>query len=278
MKRSGAVGAPLAFLVPSKNRHASLARSLVSWQAAGIVAAICDQSPEPFATARAAVRTCHRPDLNGLPAARNALLHSSDAEVVVFLDDDTDLAPDFASALAACIARWPEAAGWGPVLETRPRAVRRQHRLVHLGCFHDPRRLTGARIDAPTAALFGACFAVRRELALAVGFDARRPGYALGEDLDFCARVAQHVGRAQPFRFCRDLKAIHRSDGANRADPVKRGRGKAEFLIWFARRHGGRNPCTVLHLLLALAVAALGHGRERAAARGVWQGLRAWAW
>jgi len=131
-------------------------------------------------------------------------------------------------------------------------------------------------MDAPTSALFGACFAVRREVALAVGFDERRPGYALGEDLDFCRRVAARVGLTQPFRFCRDLRAIHRCDGANRADPMRRGEAKAAFLVWLARRHGGRQPVTILHLLLALAVAALGQGREPGNARGVGRGV--WAW
>ena len=216
--------------------------------------------------------TLHRPDLNGLPAARNALLAASTADIVIFIDDDTDLAADFVERLRECIVRWPTAAGWGPVLEVRPRAVRRIHRLVHLGCFHDPRRLTGARRDQPTSALYGACFAVRRSEALAVGFDARRPGYALGEDLDFCKRLA--AGRE--FRFCRDLRAIHRCDGTNRAEPLKRGKAKGEFLIWMARRHGGRNPYTILHLLLALLVAALGQGREPGSARGVWRGVCAW--
>ena len=255
-------------LIPTRDRHASLPRTLGLAQHTGVPALVCDQSAIPYPT----TRVLHRPDLNGLPAARNALLAASDADIAVLMDDDTDLAPDFAERLRECVARWPDAAGWGPVLEVRPRAVRRLHRLVHLGCFHDPRRLAGARIDAPTAALFGACFAVRRVEALATGFDARRPGYALGEDLDFCLRHA----RGRRFRFCRDLKAIHRRDGANRADPLKRGRAKGEFLVWLARRHGGRNPLTVLHLLLALAVAALGRGEEPGSARGVWAGARLW--
>lgn len=258
------------FLIPTKHRHAALARTLALIRTTGAGVRVCDQSTHPYPGA------IHRPDLNGLPAARNVLLKDSPADVVVFLDDDTDVAPDFAAALAECVRRWPNAAGWGPVLEVRPRAVRRLHRLVHLGCFHDPRRLTGARIDAPTSALFGACFAVRRDIAQTVGFDARRPGYALGEDLDFCRRVAERVGRERPFRFCRDLEAIHRREGTNRADPVRRGQGKAAFLIWWARRHGGSNPATILHLLLALVVAASGQGQEPGAARGVLAGIRAW--
>ncbi len=260
--------------IPSKNRPASLRRTLTLTAATNASRVlICDQSDQPHVGHSI---TLHRPDLNGLPAARNVLLRATDAEIVVMMDDDTDLAPDFAERLRECIARWPDAVGWGPVLETRPRPVRRLHRLVHLGCFHDPRRLTGARIDAPTSALFGACFAVRREVALTVGFDERRPGYALGEDVDFCRRVARHVGHSQPFRFCRELRAIHRCDGANRADPTRRGEAKAAFLVWFARRHGGQEPATILHLLLALLVAAFGHGREPGSARGVWHGVRTW--
>lgn len=261
-------------VIPTKNRHASLELTLRRCKTITSQIHICDQSLIPFPHSG----TLHRPDLNGLPAARNVLIAASDADIVVLLDDDTDIADDFVQHLLACIARWPDAAGWGPVLEVRPGRIRRLHRLVHLGCFHDPRRLTGARIDAPTSALFGACFAVRRDVALTVGFDERRPGYALGEDLDFCRRVAARVGRAQPFRFCRDLRAIHRCDGANRADPAKRGRAKGEFLLWLARRHGGRNPLTIVHLLLALLVAAFGSGREPASANGVIRGASPLFW
>ena len=255
------------FLIPTKNRHPALARTLALIQRTRASVRLCDQSAAPFPGPPGMV--LHRPDVGGLPAARNVLLAASSADIVIFLDDDTDVAPDFIQALERCVAQWPDAAGWGPVLEARSARIRRLHRIVHLGCFHDPRRLTGARVDAPTSALFGACFAVRREMALAVGFDARRHGYALGEDLDFCRRISQFTEMAQPFRFCRDLKAHHRRDGANRADPVARGRAKAAFLIWWARRHGGRNPATLLHLLLALMVAGSGHGQEPGAFLGV---------
>ena len=245
-------------LIPTKNRQQALDRTLARCPRAPL---ICDQSPVAFPGA------VHRPDLSGLPAARNVLLRLSTAEVVVFLDDDTDLGADFLVALESCMARWPEAVGWGPVLEVRPRRVRRLHRVAQLGCFRDERRLTGARLDAPTTALFGACFAVRRDAALAVGFDERRSGYALGEDLDFCRRLVAHTGR--PLRFCQDLRAIHREESTNRADPVARGMAKARFLVWWARRHGGHNPFTLLHLALALIAAACGTGREPAAARGL---------
>src|SRR5689334_12017312 len=106
-----------AFLIPTKNRHAALPRTLrLVARAAlpGDEVVLCDQSPTPFPAA-AGVRVLHRPDLPGLPAARNALLAATGAEVVCFLDDDTDLAPDFGARLRELAEREPGMAGWGPV-------------------------------------------------------------------------------------------------------------------------------------------------------------------
>jgi glycosyltransferase involved in cell wall biosynthesis len=262
----------LAFLIPTKNRHACLARSLATvlpaLRAANAELVICDQSFVPFA-ALPGMRVLHRPDLSGLPAARNALLRATSADVVCFLDDDTDIAPDFAVRLRLLAGRESALAGWGPVVEVRPPRVRQLHRLVHLGCMRDPRRLLARRCDRFTTALFGCCFAVRRAAALRVGFDERRHGYALGEDLDFFRRL--HA----PLRFVRDLRAVHRRDGGDRGDALTRGRAKGAFLLWLARRHGGGNPATPLHLLLAASAAASGRGQESGSWRGVLSGLYA---
>lgn len=263
----------LAFLIPSRNRHTGLAHSLRTILPAAAAAdaevVVCDQSLTSF-PAPAPVRVLHRPDLAGLPAARNALLRATDAEVVCFLDDDTDLAPDFALRVRELAANEPGMVAWGPVVEVRDARTRRLHRLAQHGIFRDPRRLTARRCDRPVRALFGCCFAVRRAAALRTGFDARRAGYALGEDLDFFLRLEGGV------RFAAALRAVHRRDGGDRADPMARGRAKAQFLVWLARRHGGRDPATLLHLLLALAAAASGLGHERGAWRGVLAGVRDW--
>ncbi len=259
----------LAFLIPTKNRHAALPRTLalvLATRGPQDDMIICDQTATPFAAPRG-VRVLHRPDLNGLPAARNVLLAHTQADIAVFLDDDTDLAQDFAEKLRTLAASEPDICGWGPVCETRPRKLRRLFRLAQFGVFHDPRRLLGKRIDGPTRALFGCCFAVRTASARAVGFDARRPGYGLGEDLDFCLRLGK------PLRFAADLRAIHRREGANRAAPWARGVAKGRFLLWLARRHGGGNPATVIHLAIALAAAASGRGDEPASPWGVIAGI-----
>lgn len=265
----------LAFLIPTRNRHDCLRRWLPSVQraaqAVGAEVVLCDQSVTPFA-APPGVRVLHRPDLGGLPAARNVLLCAVSADVVCFLDDDTEVAPDLGVQLCALATSEPGLLAWGPVVEVRSDDIRRLHRLCQLGCLRDPRRLTIGPADHPTTALFGCCFAVRRQAALAVGFDDRRAGYALGEDLDFFLRLGRRWGPGR-VRFARCLWAIHHRNGADRADPLARGRAKAGFLCWLARRHGGGNPATLLHLALALASAAGGRGQEPGSWAGVVAGL-----
>jgi GT2 family glycosyltransferase len=246
----------LALCIPSKNRHAQLTLSLRTLlpmaRRAGAEVLVCDQSPQPFAHPGVAV--LHRPGLAGLPAARNVLLQATTADVVLFLDDDSDAAADLGERILALAAAEPAIAAWGPVVEARGRMARRLHRLLHLGCLRDARRLTTRRCDAPTRELFGCCFAVRRAAALAVGgFDARLPGYALGEDRDCCWRL--HAAGFR-LRFARELRAHHRAAGGQRPPLVARLR----YLRWFASRHGRGNPATVLHLLLTALAWSLRRG------------------
>ncbi|HEX3132921.1 MAG TPA: glycosyltransferase [Planctomycetota bacterium] len=265
-------------LVPTRNRHDCLRRSLPTWLAAiggaGRII-LCDQSLQPFSVAdEPRVQVLHCPKLSGLPAARNVLLATSGAEVVVFLDDDCEIAADFVAIIRCLARREPHLLAWGPVVERRGRWTRRLHRLAHLGAFHDPRRLVDGPCDQRSSALFGCCFAVRRTVAAQVGFDGRRAGYALGEDLDFFRRLARYHGSAHA-RFVRELRAVHRQDSADRADPYRRGVAKGAFLRWLARRHGQGNPATLFHLGAAVAAAASGQGQEPADWRGVLAGLLA---
>ncbi len=261
-----------AFLIPTRNRHDILARSLPSIrraaQAVGATILICDQSPQPFPSAPDLI-VLHRPDIRSLPVARNILLAQTTAEVVCYLDDDSEVAADFAEQALTLAEREPDCVAWGPVVESRSLHVRRLHRLTQLGVFADPRRQTPGAVDRASTALFGCCFVVRRQAAAATGFDGRRPGYALGEDFDFFLRLP---GRK---RFARSLRAVHRRDGTDRASAWARGQAKARYYRWLAARHGGYNPATLLHLALALATAASGAGHEPGALAGVWAGCGA---
>jgi glycosyltransferase involved in cell wall biosynthesis len=269
----------LAFLIPTKNRHHAVARTVQRVQQAmrrtppgSCSLLLCDQSPSPY-PASEGMTVLHRPDLSGLPAARNALLKASRADVVCFLDDDTDLGGDFALQLLALARQEPEVVAWGPVIEARGRWTRRLHRLAQLGAFHDPRRQVAGIANRRTTALFGCCFAVRRRIALAIGFDARRPGYALGEDLDFFVRLLRATRGTAAIRFATCLRAHHRRDGADREAAYGRGLAKAGFLVYQARCHGAGNPATLIHAMLAAGAALSGFGAEPASWRGVLRGL-----
>ncbi|TVR45491.1 MAG: glycosyltransferase [Planctomycetota bacterium] len=270
------MGCDAAILIPSKNRHASLAQTLPSALANGVPVWICDQSPQPFPIPKLPpgappLRVLHRPDLPGLPQARNALLAACPARLAIFIDDDCDLAPDFAAQACRLADQEDQCHAWGPVIEGRSRRQRQLTRLSQWGSLRDPRRLLSGPGDAWSKALFGCAFAVRRASAAAIGgFASDRCGYCLGEDLDFFLRLHR---AGMPCRFATCLRAVHREDSCGRADRHARGAAKARFWLWLARRHGAGNPATLLHLALALAGAASGQGREPASLGGVLKGL-----
>lgn len=252
----------LSVCIPTKNRHAELARSMATVmpmaRRAGAEVLICDQSPRPFA--HPDTHVLHRPDLPGLPAARNALLHAAHGDVILFIDDDTDTDSRLGIEILRLARTEPGISAWGPVMERRLRAARLLHRLLHLGCMRDVRRLTTGPADLSTRELFGCCFAVRRTDALAVGgCDARLPGYALGEDRDLCWRLAASGRR---LRFASGLIAHHRAVGGQ-SPPL---RARLGYLLWFASRHGRGEAATLAHLLLtatAWCVAAMARDRLR---------------
>ncbi len=252
----------LTLAIPSRDRPQSLQRCLASVARAALAwpveILVLDQSVQPLVMP-GPWRIIHDPACPGLPAARNRLLAESQAPVVCFLDDDVELAEDFVVVLLALVAREPEIDAWGPVVECRSRWRRRWHRLLQLGAVRDPRRLTAKACDRPSAALFGCCFAVRRAAALACGaFDARRPGYALGEDLDFFLRLQAQGGRT---RFAARLCAVHHHDPGGRAGRWAHLRACAQWLHLLARRHGAHNPASLAHMALALMAVALAGGR-----------------
>lgn len=263
--------AALAFAIPTRDRVDDLRQTLVSVVPAAVTCdaeiVICDQSADAFSDS-GPWRVLHEPGITSLPAARNHLLAHIDADVVVFLDDDVDLAADVGVRLLACLRRRPGCVACGPVIETRTANRIRLHRLLQLGAQRDPRRLLDRHRTCPTRALFGCCFAVRRQAALAVGFETGRDGYALGEDFDFFLRLPGEK------LFIAGVDVRHRESGVGRADRLTRGQAKARWFRRLARQHGDGNPASLLHLGLALLAAAGGGGREPGDWRGVWRGLR----
>jgi glucosyl-dolichyl phosphate glucuronosyltransferase len=139
-----------------------------------------------------------REDVVGLSRARNRGLAVTDAPVVAFIDDDGRARPGwvaglldaFATSPSAAVAGGPIALRWGA---GRPRWLTADLEPWYSGLDLGP---VARPLDA-SETLYGANFAVRRDVALSVGgFDTRlgRAGRSLrsGEESDLIARMRAH--------------------------------------------------------------------------------------
>ena len=212
-------------------------------------------------------------------AQRNVGAGSVETPLVLFLDDDVRLAPDYAEVL---LARW-EAAGleaFGGIAGT-PAVVPRQgalgrtlRRLTMLNyvdparegmtlrrsgkvCYvPEPRRAVQVPVLGAGATLY------RTDLALAHPFDERFPGYAPGEDLEMAFRVAASA----PLLQMPEVRWDHLWDPRERTSPSRwYVRGRCE--TYFRLRRLDRSPLTLaafaVSLLAETALALAESARER---------------
>lgn len=151
-----------------------------------------------------AVRHRHAPP--GLARQRMAGVRAlrDDTEVVHFIDDDVQLAPDYFAQIERVFVEHDDVLGVGGwVINTPSRRVRftgpmflldsatRQGRVLPSGAnvlVHRPRGI----LDVDW--LSGCAMAYRRRVFAQLSFDERMTGYSLGEDVDFSFRVSR-LGR-----------------------------------------------------------------------------------
>jgi glycosyltransferase involved in cell wall biosynthesis len=212
-------------------------------------------------------------------AQRNVGARSVDTPIVLFLDDDVRLPPDYAEVL---LARW-EAAGlhsFGgmagtPAVVPRQGPLERAVRRLAMLNYVDPAaeamtlRRSGAVRYVPepagavqVPALGAGATAYRTDLVLAHPFDERFPGYAPGEDLD----IAVRVGAVAPLLQTPEVRWTHLWDPRERAARDRwRVRGRCE--TYFRLRRLDRSPLTLAAFALSLlgesAVALADTVRER---------------
>jgi GT2 family glycosyltransferase len=212
-------------------------------------------------------------------AQRNIGARNVETPVLLFLDDDVRLPPDYAEVL---LARW-EAAGleaFGGMAGT-PAVVPRQgvlgralRRLTMLN-YVDPTRpgmtlrrsgkvryVPEPRAPVQVPALGAGATFYRTDLAVARPFDERFAGYAPGEDLEMAFRVAA----AAPLLQTPEVRWTHLWHPRERASPGRwYVRGRCE--TYFRLRRLDRSPLTLAALALSLvAESALALGdsmRER---------------
>ncbi|HKP89339.1 MAG TPA: glycosyltransferase [Thermoleophilaceae bacterium] len=235
------------------------------------------RSAEPEA---AAVGARYARARTGLTAQRNAGIELATGDVVVFVDDDTELDPGLFGALARAYAD-PEVVGaTGHVIDRDLRRFgnmrSRWRRLLpggggegSLTRYGYPRRLQDETRERDVEYMLGALMSARREVARQVRFDEMLTGYALLEDEDFSYRLSR-VGR---LRFVPDAILVHRNIDAGRKVSPARMREFNRMVVvnraYLFRKNFRRTPLARLQFGILLAVLFV-----HRAVNGEWAGVR----
>jgi glycosyltransferase involved in cell wall biosynthesis len=201
-------------------------------------------------------------------AQRNFGAREVETPIVLFLDDDVRLPPDYAETV---LALW-EAAGLEalggvagtPAVVPRQGPVSRALRRLLMLNYVDPsgeamtlrrsgnvRYVPEPRRAVRVPALGAGATAYRTDLVRAHPFDERFEGYAPGEDLEMAFRV----GQAAPLLQTPEVRWEHLWDPRERASPTRwHVRGRCE--TYFRLRRLDRSPLTLVAFALSLVAEA----------------------
>jgi GT2 family glycosyltransferase len=289
-------------VIPTKDRHErarAAATALLGQTRLPARVVLVDASERPLeaghelerAAAAAGVELAvvhHTPSTSG---QRNRGVELVESPVVLLLDDDIELGPDYAELL---LERW-DANGLkslsgvvgielGPVDRGLPALIRRAF-MLHLVDGRSDRtsvrksgklRFGYPRGDVVIPAVAVAAASFRTDLLRRHRFDDRFPGYVLGEDLDLTQRISADAPILQtPAAEYAHLDGVDR-DGSSSRRWYYRGRREAYYRL----RHLDSGPAAASAFALSLvgetAAAAAQSVRERDAAslRAFLGGLR----
>lgn len=204
-------------------------------------AVVCHDQPGLRVTRRTAEPGLARQRNLGVDEARRL-----GADVVLFVDDDVVVEPNYVAAVLAAFAEHPDVAGVGGVVvdeppvglvfvkrifrlwSNRPGAVLPSGRNV-LG--HHPHGTFPRRVDW----LSTSSASLRLSLVADLRFDERLAGYSYGEDLDLTFRLS----RRHPLLVIADARAHHSRSQLNRPAPAALARRKTVLLhAWVSEQRG----------------------------------------
>ena len=193
-------------VIPTKDRSEVLARALHTLANQTLLPSeviVVDQSRVkvdisglPFP-----VHHIYNPAITGAAQARNRAIDLIQCGIVLFLDDDVELEPDFIAQILAAYAVHPEADGVSGVITNclRPPLYQRMYdRIFRLGPFFDERQPIYWNADrlrnrAPILVnkFSGGLMSFPRSRLGNIRFDERLTGVSLAEDAEFCHRLGK---------------------------------------------------------------------------------------
>jgi GT2 family glycosyltransferase len=233
------------------------------------------------------------PGISGLTAARNRSLDLVRSEVVLFLDDDVLLEPDFVNQILEAYRHYPQASGVsGIVTNYSPpsRLFRYWSRLFARGPLHDDRQpiywraaKLGQGEPIRVTRLGGGLMSFRMSAIRGFRFDENLTGACEAEDIDFCMRLgggavlliapaARLVHKASPAGRTRDhwLQRHARAMWYLYRRNLDHGFVNRACFVWLNFGYGIAAALVSLHRLSLLPFAGLfkGVGESRTLARG----------
>lgn len=287
-------------VIPTRNRAEDLCRTVVSILQQTVPPdelLIIDQSADEvprarvqalFESADTSIRLRHvlDPSIAGLVEAKHVAAGLAAGDLVLFLEDDVVLRPDYIAQMARGFEEHPHLMGCCGVVEAvavSSPLYRRFFALFHRGIFHDERTRVHGNLHAglppmiQSRFLSGGVSAWRREVLAQVPFDLENGFFAL-EDIDYSTRAVRAFGETA---FCINTRAVldHRMSPANRAQTGARYRRKLrEFLTFYKKNRDlpWAQP-SLAWLLLGLFAESLVRSaqlRTLLPLQGYWQGLR----
>jgi GT2 family glycosyltransferase len=274
-------------VIPTIDRVENLRATLASVAAADPPAAetiVVDGSPERSAEEVAnefAARYVHTAP--GLTAQRNRGAEAAAGDVVVFLDDDVEVASDFLGRLDEVYEDTGIIGATGRVIEPESRRLggprSRLRKLLPGGGregtftrYGYPRYLRHPDRATDVEFMQGCLMTARRDAVVAVGFDEALPGYALGEDEDFSYRLSR-LGR---IRYSPDVVVRHNKLGFHSQDTRDFGRTVVRNRAYLFRKNFQQTQLARAQFVL-LVLSLVGHrvvNREFDGARGLIDGAR----
>ena len=208
----------LSVIIPTLNRAADLSRTLPTLLTQTVVpdeVIIVDQTEDDSSKkvvdeflAEAAAQCgdalrliyVHHPGLLGVGVARNIAIEHATGGILVFLDDDVLLEPDFLAELLAVYQQDASVGGVSGVVTNYPlpsRRARLLYRLFWIGPFHDDRQPIYWNCEKlrhsgpfPTRKFGGGLMSLRREALDGERFDAKCKKTA-NEDVELSWRVSE---------------------------------------------------------------------------------------
>lgn len=202
----------ISAVVSTKNRREELKRLLASLRTQTrppdeliVIDADCAADVEKLVSGAGipGVPARYFPFPSSLTQARNKGVQESSGDVVVFLDDDLILEPDFLKEIARPIAQRPEIAGVTGDITNHSRNSGGLKRFLQylLGLPYDgdgrfrlsgaPTTTCGLKEARDVEFVPGGITAWRREVFKEFSFDENLPGLGINEDVDFSYRVSR---------------------------------------------------------------------------------------